>query len=75
MVVATTSKLNTSWAKAVKFLKEVRTELRKVAWPNKQELITYTIVVLVTVGIVAVFLGVVDVVISEFLKLLGRIAG
>jgi len=38
------------------FLREVRSELRKVAWPNRQEVISYTIVVLVTtlvlVGIV-----------------------
>jgi preprotein translocase subunit SecE len=30
------------------FLREVRSELRKVAWPNRKELISYTIVVLVT---------------------------
>lgn len=29
------------------FLREVRSELRKVAWPNRHELINYTIVVLV----------------------------
>lgn len=38
------------------FLKEVRGELRKVAWPNRKEITSYTIVVLVTtlvlVGIV-----------------------
>ena len=31
------------------FLKQVRAELRKVAWPSRQELIGYTIVVLVAV--------------------------
>ncbi len=31
------------------FLKEVRQELRKVDWPSRRELISYTIVVLVTV--------------------------
>lgn len=29
------------------FLREVRTELRKVAWPTRSEVISYTIVVLV----------------------------
>ncbi len=29
------------------FLREVRSELRKVAWPNRHELVSYTIVVLV----------------------------
>jgi preprotein translocase subunit SecE len=30
------------------FLREVRSELRKVAWPNRKEVTSYTIVVLVT---------------------------
>lgn len=30
------------------FLKEVRGELRKVAWPNRKEVASYTVVVLVT---------------------------
>ncbi|MFA9446208.1 preprotein translocase subunit SecE [Egicoccus sp. AB-alg6-2] len=29
------------------FLREVRSELRKVAWPNRKEVTSYTIVVLV----------------------------
>lgn len=43
-----------------KYLREVRAELRKVNWPNKKELISYTTVVLVTVFGVAVFIGLVD---------------
>jgi len=31
------------------FLKEVRQELKKVAWPSRQEIVAYTIVVLVAV--------------------------
>jgi len=31
------------------FLKEVRLELKKVAWPSRQELWSYTVVVLVSV--------------------------
>lgn len=30
------------------FLREVRSELRKVAWPDRREVTSYTIVVLVT---------------------------
>ncbi len=30
------------------FLREVRSELRKVAWPNRKEVTSYSIVVLVT---------------------------
>jgi len=34
---------------ARKFLKQVREELKKVDWPTRRELVSYTIVVLVTV--------------------------
>ena len=43
-----------------KFLRESRAELRKVTWPNRKELITYTVVVIVSTAIVAVFFGIVD---------------
>lgn len=33
------------------FLREVRGELKKVAWPNRQEVTSYTLVVLVTTAI------------------------
>ena len=31
------------------FLRQVRAELKKVAWPSRQELVSYTVVVLVSV--------------------------
>ncbi|HBG02055.1 MAG TPA: preprotein translocase subunit SecE [Firmicutes bacterium] len=61
--------------KLTKFLREVRSEMRKVSWPNRKELITYTIVVIITVIIVSVFTSVVDVLISGFLNLLARLGG
>lgn len=44
-----------------------------MVWPTRQELVTYTIVVLVTVAIVSLFLGIVDIAISELLTLLARL--
>lgn len=73
--VATAPSKPALWNKLTKFIREVRTEMRKVSWPNRQELITYTIVVLVTVVIVAAFTGLVDVIVSGFLNLLGRLGG
>lgn len=32
----------------VQFMREVRVELSRVAWPNQEEVVTYSIVVLVT---------------------------
>ena len=37
------------------FLKEVRSELKKVAWPTRGEVITYSVVVLVSVTFVTLF--------------------
>ena len=43
-----------------RFLKEVRQELRKVSWPTRSEVFTYTIVVLVSVSFVTGFVFVLD---------------
>jgi preprotein translocase subunit SecE len=51
--------------KIIKFLKEVSSELRKVTWPNKDELIGSTIVTIVVSVIVAIFIGIVDRVLTE----------
>lgn len=58
-----------------RFLKEVRAEMRKVVWPNREELTTYTIVVIVTVAIVAVFISLVDLGFGQILFLLRRLRG
>jgi len=42
------------------FVKDVRTEATKVSWPTRDELRDSTVVVIVTVLIVAVFIGIVD---------------
>ncbi len=48
------------------FLKEVRQELKKVIWPTRKELVTYTIVVLATVIVVTSFVFGLDVLFSRF---------
>ncbi|HEX5950014.1 MAG TPA: preprotein translocase subunit SecE [Actinomycetota bacterium] len=48
------------------FLKEVRQELKKVLWPTRRELVTYTIVVLVTVVVLTSYVFGLDVVFSKF---------
>jgi preprotein translocase subunit SecE len=42
------------------FLREVRLELKKVDWPTRKELITYTIVVLVTITVLTSFVFAID---------------
>lgn len=50
-----------------KYLRETRAELRKVNWPNFKELVSYTSVVMVTVVFVALFIGVVDLVVVKLI--------
>ncbi|TQR18954.1 preprotein translocase subunit SecE [Psychrobacillus vulpis] len=50
------------------FFKNVMSEMRKVSWPRKKELTRYTVIVLATVAIMAVFFALVDLGISEFFR-------
>ncbi|HVM53060.1 MAG TPA: preprotein translocase subunit SecE [Acidimicrobiales bacterium] len=42
------------------FVREVRGELRKVAWPSREEVLRYSIIVLVTVILMTGFVALVD---------------
>ncbi len=52
----------------VRFLRETYDELRKVVWPTPEELYRYTLVVVVTVIVIAGFIGAVDLGLSEVAK-------
>jgi len=53
-------------ATPVEFLREVRGELRKVAWPTRAEVINYSIIVLVAVLVMMAFIALVDYGVAEF---------
>ena len=53
---------------AKQFLREVRTELKKVTWPARKDTLSGTLVVLVAVFIIAIFLGIVDAGLSNLIK-------
>ena len=53
-------------AKIGNFFSQVKTEMKKVAWPSKNELINSTMVVLVSVLIMALFIGICDLIFSRF---------
>ena len=44
----------------VKFIREVKNEMRRVSWPTRDEVRESTTVVVVIVLILAVFIGIVD---------------
>jgi preprotein translocase subunit SecE len=59
-------------AKAGQFLREARTELKKVKWPTRKELMASTAVVIVLVLVVSFFLGIVD---FGLIKIIKNIVG
>ena len=54
------------------FLGEVKAELKKCTWPNRQELIDSTIMVIVTVVLLGTYVGLSDVVSMGFINLVIR---
>jgi preprotein translocase subunit SecE len=58
--------------RTVTFLQEVWAELKKVHWPSRKETYAATAVVLIVVGIVALYLGMVDFALSQIIQVILR---
>ena len=52
------------------FVNDVLQEMKKTTWPNRQELVESTVVVIVSILLLSIFIGVCDKVLVVFLKLL-----
>ena len=57
---------------ARQFMREVRGELKRVAWPSRKEVASYSLVVLVSVSLITVFIFALD---QVFGQLILRIFG
>lgn len=55
--------------KTVQFIKESRDELKKVSWPERDEVSALTMVVVITVIITALFLWLVDAALMKIVSL------
>lgn len=53
----------------IEFFRGVIREMKKVSWPKRKELTRYTIIVVTTVAFMSVFFAVVDLGISELIRL------
>lgn len=53
-----------------KFITEVKVEMQKVSWSDRHELIGSTGVVIVSTTLLAIFIGIVDIILSRFVGLL-----
>lgn len=49
------------------FFRNVKIELKKVNWPDRNEITSYTLVVLVTVTVLISFIGLVDLIFSNII--------
>jgi len=56
--------------KAKDFLSEVKVEVKKVTWPSRKDAMGGTMVVMVVVLIIAVFLGIIDTILSKIIEAL-----
>jgi preprotein translocase subunit SecE len=62
-------KIKEFWKTTKQFFREVRAELKKVTWPSRKETIASTSVVLITVIMVAFFLGIVNLGLSRLVRI------
>ncbi len=60
----------TKKAGIVKFFKETKAELKKVSWPNKQQLLHNTLIIVVFIAIATVILSVLDIGFSQAFSLI-----
>jgi preprotein translocase subunit SecE len=67
--VAFLAKMKQSFGSTFSFFTDSWAELKKVKWPSRKELISYTLVVLTTVAFVTVYFYVLDLGISELVRL------
>ncbi|MBE0447946.1 MAG: preprotein translocase subunit SecE [Actinobacteria bacterium] len=59
-----------SFGSVKKFFRDVRVELGKVIWPGREEIVASTVVVLVAVIFFAAFIGLIDLVFVNLVKLI-----
>ena len=72
MQLKLTEQKEKSGSSPVKFIEEVRNEMRKVSWPTKKELTSYTGVVGLAVVIVCALIWVCDTVFARLFHVLLR---
>ena len=61
--------------RAKKYLGSIRSEMKRVVWPSKKELINYSVAVVVSLVVVGIVIAALDVVIGEGLLVLSGLRG
>jgi len=60
------------FGKIINFVTEVKVEMQKVSWSTKDELVGSTTVVIASTLLLAMFIGIVDIVLSRVIGLILR---
>ena len=60
------------FSRITQFITEVKVEMQKVSWSTREELIGSTTVVIVSTLLLAIFIGIVDIVLSKGIGLILR---
>lgn len=67
------SKVKAFFVRIGKFFKDVFGELKKVTWPTRKELVSYTLTVLAFVAVMAIIVGVLDFLFGNGVALLAKL--
>lgn len=65
-------KMKRSFGTTFSFFGESFSELKKVKWPSRKEIVSYTLVVIGTCAFVVVYFYLLDLIISELVRLVTR---
>lgn len=68
-MAAQDTSVQTTTSRWKKFFREVKAELKKVSWPNKKELASYTGVVFISVVVVAILIWLTDTLLNKMLTM------
>jgi len=64
--------LNRIWQRIKQFFREIRAEVKKVTWPNLEEVKVLTLVVVLFVFIFTAFIGIVDLILARVFALIAK---
>lgn len=65
-------KLKRNFGSTFSFFGDSWAELKKVKWPSRKELVSYTLVVIGTVAFITIYFYILDLIISELIRLVTR---
>ncbi|OQX50888.1 preprotein translocase subunit SecE [candidate division CPR3 bacterium 4484_211] len=60
--------MRTIWGKVVVFLKQVKAELKRVKWPTSKEVRRLTLLVVITMIILGLYIGIIDVILTKLIE-------